>query len=94
MRIILDGAAVQNKEDLHEQLAQALYFPAWYGRSLDALFDCLTDLREDTEIVLRHPEALEAHLGVYAGRLRRTLGDAAAENPRIHLTAETEREGE
>jgi RNAse (barnase) inhibitor barstar len=37
-----------------DAIGAALSFPAWYGRNLDALFDCLTDLswQPDGEHVL------------------------------------------
>ena len=92
MGVIMDGTSIHNWEELHELLARDLAFPAWYGGNLDALFDCLTDLREDTEIVLCHTEALEQHLGPYAACLRRVLRDAAEENPHIHLEVRTEGE--
>jgi RNAse (barnase) inhibitor barstar len=31
-------------------IGRALGFPPWYGANLDALFDCLTDLPEQTEV--------------------------------------------
>ena len=42
MGVILDGMSIHNREELHELLAQALGFPAWYGGNMDALYDCLT----------------------------------------------------
>lgn len=82
--VLLDGGAIESREALHTALAQALEFPAWYGGNLDALFDCLTDLSEDTVIRLSHFEQLEERLGAYAGRLLRVLEAAAREN--AHLT--------
>lgn len=45
-RSITDG------RQLHLLLARYLEFPQWYGRNLDALYDCLTEL----------PEPLQLHL--------------------------------
>ncbi len=78
--IILDGAALPDREALHRRLAVALDLPVWYGQNLDALKDCLGEVREETEIVLVNPAALDAHLGEYAERLRRVLADSAEEN--------------
>lgn len=36
---------IETKDQLHKALAEALRFPEWYGNNLDALYDCLTDLR-------------------------------------------------
>ena len=38
----LDASAWTREEDLHTAIAQALHFPDYYGRNLDALNDCLT----------------------------------------------------
>ncbi|MFT4286848.1 barstar family protein [Nocardioides sp.] len=42
----LDGAGVASKDDLWTALAAALGFPDYFGRNLDALWDCLGDLDE------------------------------------------------
>lgn len=89
MYALIDGAAVRSRDELHDALARQLSLPAYYGRNLDALFDCLTELREECEITLRDPERLFAALGVYADVLQAVLRDAAAENPRLRFTLET-----
>lgn len=86
MLAILDGSAIDSKEALHDALVYALSLPDWYGRNLDALHDCLGDVRESTEILLLHADALERRLGDYALRFERVLNDAAEENRRIRLT--------
>lgn len=80
---ILDGNCIINKETLHDTLAASLPLPNWYGRNLDALYDCLTDLQEETMIQILNMDALEAHLGSYAHALDRVLRNASCENPRI-----------
>ena len=85
MRVVLDGGAFESAAQLHETLARELRFPDWYGGNLDALFDCLTDLREDTVICLKNPHGMEQRLGAFGGRVLRVLRDAAAENPRLRV---------
>lgn len=63
---------------IHDQLAQALAFPRWYGKNLDALHDCLTDLKQDTTITLLYPKLRPG--------LCRVLEDSAQENPHIHIS--------
>jgi hypothetical protein len=36
--------AAQSKQDVLEGIAEAFLFPAHFGKNLDALFDCMTDL--------------------------------------------------
>ena len=83
--VVLDGNTLADKKAVHAFLAQKLRFPEWYGANLDALFDCLTDLREETLFCIYHRQALEEHLGPWAAALWETLQDAAAENPRLKL---------
>lgn len=72
MRIcILDGEMIKDKEMLHDILADTLNLPDWYGRNLDALHDCLTDIREETEIRIQNESALADHLGNYASALKK-----------------------
>ncbi len=81
----LDGSLVDSRQKLHELLAQGLDFPEWYGGNLDALYDCLTDLDETTQI-LSPSAALGLALGSYWHRVLGVLGDSAAGNERFHLT--------
>ena len=84
MRIcILDGENILNREMLHDTLTAALDFPDWYGRNLDALYDCLTDLAEETEIRFRNEQALAEHLGNYAVALKKVICTAVEENQNI-----------
>ena len=59
--IVLDGLELRSLEEVHDRFAAVL--PAWYGRNLDALFDCLTDPGEPVTVRLLHREALENRLG-------------------------------
>lgn len=77
--ITLDGRIV-TRESLHEVLARELNFPNWYGRNLDALYDCLGDLFVETRIELVHWSSE----GWQAAVLQ-VMQDAAAENSRLHI---------
>ncbi|UJW32247.1 barstar family protein [Saccharothrix sp. AJ9571] len=41
---VLPGPAPVTKAAAMDAIAAALDFPDWFGRNLDALYDCLTDL--------------------------------------------------
>ena len=88
MRFVLDGGSVGSREVLHRTLAAGLRLPDWYGGNLDALHDCLTDITEPTELVIRGGAALETALGDYSKTLRRVLADCAAENEMFSVTWE------
>lgn len=88
MTALIDGAAIETREALHDTLQSQLALPSYYGRTLDALYDCLTDLHEDTELRLLHAQALEEHLGLYAGVMQRMIRDACEENPHLRFVTE------
>ncbi|MBE7003789.1 MAG: barnase inhibitor [Ruminococcaceae bacterium] len=88
MYALIDGAAIRTREELHDAMARQLALPEYYGRNLDALFDCLTELHESCDIVVRHADELFAHLGVYAEILQNVLCEAAGENSSLRLSIE------
>ena len=81
MEVYLDGRALDSREALHQALSALLAFPAYYGKNLDALHDCLTDLNEPSELIVRGEASLSELLGRRADAFRRVLRDSAAENP-------------
>lgn len=85
MYLILNGQAIGDRETLHDTLSRQLSLPEYYGRNLDALYDCLTDLQEPLDVIVLHEEELREALGGYAGALLQVLKDSAAENGRIAL---------
>ena len=81
---ILDGAMMNTQERAHEHLRTALGFPDYYGRNLDALFDCLSDLHG--EIRLYHASLLRRAMPVYAEKILRVLKDAQEESDALTVT--------
>ena len=88
--IVLDGAEMLTKETAHAYLAARLSLPEWYGKNLDALYDCLTERGEATLLVLYRQKTMADALGSYAAALTDTLREAAAENPKLTFTADGE----
>ena len=84
MAIILNGRAMTDRPSAHSHLAERLELPAWYGRNLDALYDVLTEIGSDTELILEDPAAVVENLGKYGESLLSTMQEAAEEN--LHLT--------
>jgi ribonuclease inhibitor len=78
---ILDGSQITDRKLLHQTLAASLDFPDWYGNNLDALYDCLTDIREETKIMIQNSANLETNLGRYANSLYRVLNNVSKDNP-------------
>lgn len=51
----IDGKLI--KEEGHDYLMEVLNLPDYYGKNLDALYDCLCEM--DEEIVLINPEDVD-----------------------------------
>ena len=45
----LDGKLI--KEDGHDYLMEVLNFPDYYGKNLDALYDCLCEIECEIELI-------------------------------------------
>lgn len=84
MEIIrLDGSRLCGREEAMELLGRALALPEWWGRNLDALYDCLTDLGRPVRLEVSRREAMVET--AFGRRLLRVLEDAAAELPWLEL---------
>lgn len=79
--ITLDAAGLREKTQAHEYLMEALALPDYYGKNLDALYDCLTELGE-TEIQFVN---LDTAAGSYFSKVLDLFQEAQADNPRLHL---------
>ena len=92
MEIIrLDGAGLCRRREAMALLGEALALPPWWGRNLDALYDCLTGgLGRPVRLELTGREAMEA--ADFGRRLLRVLEDAAAAGSCFELAVEAEPE--
>ena len=78
-RVIIDCAAIPDKVAMHRALAEALAFPDYYGNNLDALYDCLSDIREETSLTLLH----FTDMGNFRAGFQAVLEEVEQEN--LHL---------
>ena len=81
--IILNTDKISGRDELHDLFQEALSLPEWYGRNLDALFDVLTDIGEDTKVIVELGGLEQQSLGAYMRQLLRVLRDAAEENEQL-----------
>ncbi len=81
----IDCRRIATRQELHDVFAETLTLPAWHGRNLDALHDCLTANCEDVYLMLLNVEWLLRNLSSYGEAALRMLADAAEENPHFIL---------
>ena len=74
----LNGQNMLTRQQAHEELRRVLCLPDGYGRNLDALWDCVTTMREEVRLVNAAP--MRRELGLYGERLIALLTEAAQTN--------------
>lgn len=84
-RIELDGRAMDSRDALHRQLRDAFSFTEDYGNNLDALHDCLGELK-DVRVALRYQQAMLNSLGAYGRKLLLVFQDEAASRADFHFS--------
>jgi ribonuclease inhibitor len=80
MKAILEGSKVRTEAELHDAFTVALDLPEYYGRNLDAMWDCLTGWIEvPLVLVWKDYDVCRRHVGRYAERVLDLLRQAETE---------------
>ena len=79
--VCIDCSEIVTREDLHRIFARELSFPAWYGKNLDALHDCLTS--HSGTIRLENWEEAQQRLGKYGLSAKKAIAAAGLENENL-----------
>ena len=74
MKYVLDGKKMVSREETHQYLKETFGFPDYYGKNLDALHDCLTEMT-DFEVELLNVDDMLKALGRYGEILLQVLDD-------------------
>ena len=85
-KILLDFYVTKTREQVQDYMALMLEFPDYYGDNLDALYDMLTELSEDTCVGVFGTEdgpERDERLISYLNRVIRVFQDAQEENPHL-----------
>lgn len=90
-RVTLSGNKMTTKEAMHLYLAKKLALPAYYGKNLDALHDCLCERSTPLHITVTYTDRLKEQLGDYGEMFLQVLQDTVKENVLISLSFYSER---
>lgn len=82
--VYLGKETVETMEDVHRLFQEAFSFPDYYGKNLDALYDCLSEVAEPSLVLLSDADVLRSRLGEKYETLLLVLNDSL-ENPNLHL---------
>ena len=76
MRIfILDGKQMNDKNKAYSHIAKTMCLPDYFGNNLDALADCLSELDNETIVILINKDKLIDGLGEYGQSIVDTFSE-------------------
>lgn len=81
--ILIDMEEINSFDEIHDIFQERLEFPEWYGRNLDALYDCLTDVTDDLYICIDHCNLLTERFPEKATAFLELLENLEEENSHI-----------
>lgn len=86
---IIEGKHILTAKDFHREIKVALDLPDFYGKNLDALWDCLTGFVElPLILVWKDYQVSKSALGGYASRIVALFEEANAKYGGIQLRLE------
>ena len=88
----LNGKRMTSEAAAQEYLFDMFDFAVYYGDDLDALYDALADIVEETHVSIINREAMEN--SSYGSRLMWVFEDAAEDNDNLTLAWTEEESGE
>lgn len=79
--MILDALRLTQRETAQDYLMESLCLPPYYGKNLDALYDCLTELRPTSIRFVN----LDAASGSYLCQVLEVFREAQEVNPGLQI---------
>lgn len=76
---LLDGKDMTSKDAAYAVIAKEMAFPEFFGKNLDALYDCLSSKSTNNAVLFVNTGILEENLGDYAEKILECFRDAAQE---------------
>ncbi|MCR4950561.1 MAG: barstar family protein [Solobacterium sp.] len=83
--IELEAEKLMDRKQAHDYMAELFCFDHEYGRNLDALNDCLSEVSDDVDLILTRETVTMMCRNPYAFKILMVLGRAGEENPHLHV---------
>ena len=81
----LNPHRIQDRYSMSEYMRSLFDLPEYFSGNLDSLVDCISEITENTDILLTKQCVREACESKYAFKVLMALGRAADDNPHIHI---------
>ncbi|MCB1159069.1 MAG: barstar family protein [Leptospiraceae bacterium] len=81
----LNTASIRSIDELHKSIATAFSFPSYYGKNLDALWDCLRDIELPATLSWSGYGESKNKLGNKVKEIRRVFEDFEEEESEFSL---------
>ena len=81
----VNGNEFESLREVHEFLAGELDFPEYYGKNFSALYDVLTDICDDTRIVIDLSQVEDDALLDGLEKMTEVMNDAAGSNDYLEI---------
>ncbi len=88
--VTIRGSDFDNIWEIHDYLSEELNFPSYYGKNLDALYDVLTEISEDTHIIMDFTDMLDDTLYDQMLKMSEVMSDAAEYNHYLDIECREE----
>ncbi len=90
MKYILDLSDVTDRDELYDAIEDQLPVPNYFGRNLDALYDDLSEVSDDWDLVVKNYEEFAEADPQYFKKFKHTLKDLMVDIPdfTVHFSSE------
>lgn len=82
-KVLLDLNPAKTVEWIHEYIKFELEFEDFYGSNLDALYDELTSITEDTCLGVFYESKEDGRLSAYVEKVKKVIKDAERDNSHL-----------
>ena len=86
--LFIDGEKIKDIGQLYDLFSKELDFPKYFGRNLDARYDCLHDIYNECGLIIANRAQLETALERRAKGFFGVLSTITEEKPNIHILIE------
>jgi len=92
MKYILDLSDVTDRDELYDAIEDQLPVPNYFGRNLDALYDDLSEVGDNWDLVVKNYEEFADSDPQYFKKFKHTLKDLMVDIPdfTVHFSSDDE----